>query len=272
MEVRDICSCKTAFYNNDVEGAPRALILLVHGLGEHAGRYRAWADRFNERGISFRSFDLPGHGQSAGKRGVMPPLEMVYDMIDNILEGISADLDGVPLFIYGHSLGGGLVLNYLIRRKPQVRGAVVTSPWVRLAQEPPRAKVLLASLAKKLMPGMTQPSGLNINSLSRDREVVAMYKSDPLVHGMISAGLFASMSDAAGETLSRASEISCPLLLAHGRDDMVTSSSGSVEVAGAAPMATLKLWEGGYHELHNDLIKDEHFDFIAEWIDTLLLP
>lgn len=270
MELKDICSCKTAFYNNDVDGGPRALVLLVHGLGEHAGRYRAWAERFNKAGISFRSFDLPGHGQSAGRRGVMPPLEKVYDMLDRILEGISADLDGVPLFIYGHSLGGGLVLNYLIRRKPEVRGAIVTSPWVRLTEEPPRAKVLLASLAKRLMPNMTQPSGLNINSLSRDREVAGLYRSDPLVHGMISAGLFASMNDAAEETLARASEISCPLLLAHGRDDMITSPSGSVEVAGSAPSAILKLWEGGYHELHNDLIRDEHFDFIIEWIDTLL--
>ncbi|MCI0523615.1 MAG: lysophospholipase [Bacteroidales bacterium] len=270
MEVRDICSCKTAFYNNDVESNPKALILLVHGIGEHAGRYRTWAERFNRAGISFRSFDLPGHGQSAGRRGVMPPLEKIYDMFDTVIEGISADIDGVPLFLYGHSLGGGLVLNYIIRRKPSVRGAIVTSPWVRLAEEPPKLKVLLASVAKKLMPGMTQPSGLNINSLSRDREVVALYKSDPLVHGMISAGLFASMTDAAAETLARASEIGCPLLLAHGRDDMITSPSGSVEVAGSAPVATLKLWDGGYHELHNDHLRDEHFDFIIEWIDTLL--
>lgn len=270
MEVVDICSCKTAFYNNDVEGNPRALILLVHGLGEHAGRYKTWAERFNKSGISFRSFDLPGHGQSDGRRGVLPPFEKVYDLIDSIIDGITADLDGVPFFLYGHSLGGGLVLNYIIRRKPSLRGAIVTSPWIRLAEEPPRIKVLLASVAKKVMPGMTQPSGLNVNNLSHDKDVVALYKNDPLVHGMISAGLFASMTDAAAETLARASEISCPLLLAHGRDDMICSPSGSVEVAGSAPLATLKLWDGGYHELHNDLMKEEHFEFITEWIDTLL--
>jgi len=270
MELKDICNCKIAFYNYDVEVDPKALILLVHGFGEHAGRYRAWAERFNKAGISFRSFDLPGHGQSAGRRGVMPPFEEVYDMIDNIIDGITADIDGMPFFLYGHSLGGGLVLNYIIRRKPSLRGAIVTSPWLRLTETPPRIKLILASLTKKLMPGFTQPSGLKVNYLSHDREVIALYNSDPLVHGMISAGLYGSVNDAAAETLARASEISCPLLLAHGRDDMIISPSGSVEVAGSAQFATLKLWEGGYHELHNDLIKDEHFDFIIEWIDTLL--
>jgi alpha-beta hydrolase superfamily lysophospholipase len=78
------------------------------------------------------------------------------------------------------------------------------------------------------------------------------------------------MSDAAEETLSRAGEITVPLLLAHGRNDMITSPSGSVRVADAAPKATLKLWDEGYHELHNDLLKDDHFDFITEWMDTLI--
>ena len=78
------------------------------------------------------------------------------------------------------------------------------------------------------------------------------------------------MNDAAADTLARASEITVPLLLAHGRNDMVTSPAGSMQVAEAAPRATLKLWDEGYHELHNDLLKEEHFDFITEWIDTLL--
>jgi alpha-beta hydrolase superfamily lysophospholipase len=270
MEIKEKCCGRIAFYDNDVEGTPKALILLVHGLGEHAGRYKEWAQRFNNVGISFRSFDLPGHGNSAGKRGVMPPLDIIYNMFDDIIDGISADLDGVPLFLYGHSMGGGLVLNYLIERKPSVRGAIVTSPWIRLTEEPPKSKLLLATIAKKIMPGLTQPSGLNSDSLSHDPEVVAAYRNDPLVHGMISAGLFASMTAAAAETLERASEISIPILLAHGRDDMATSPAGSVDVAGSTPLATLKLWEGGYHELHNDLVKDEHFTFIIEWIETLL--
>jgi alpha-beta hydrolase superfamily lysophospholipase len=270
MELRDYPSGKTAFYGFGAPENLRAAILLVHGLGEHSGRYEGWAARFCERGVAVLAFDLPGHGRSQGRWGVIPSPEKVYDTIDTLLREMKEAFPGIPLFLYGHSLGGGIVLNYLIRRKPDLKGAIVTSPWVILSETPPPFKVLLANVAGSLMPGMTQPSGLKTEYLSRDAEVVKAYRNDPLVHGLISAGLYRWMTTAAEETMARASEIAVPLLLAHGRDDMITSPSGSVRVAGSAPQATLKLWEGGYHELHNDPVKEEHFDFITEWMDTLL--
>jgi alpha-beta hydrolase superfamily lysophospholipase len=270
MELRNLPSGKTAFYSFDAPGDPRAIIVLVHGLGEHAGRYAGWAARFNEKGVTLLAFDLPGHGRTPGRWGVVPSPEKVYDTIDEIIRETTGSLPGVPVFIYGHSLGGGIVLNYLIRRKPSVTGAIVTSPWVILSETPPAFKVFLAKMAGTLMPGMTQSSGLKTEYLSRDPEVVNAYRHDPLVHGQISAGLYLWMTGAAGETLARAGEITVPLLLAHGRNDMITSPSGSVQVAGSAPRSTLKLWDEGYHELHNDLLKEEHFEFIIEWMDTLL--
>jgi alpha-beta hydrolase superfamily lysophospholipase len=270
MEIKHYPSGNTAIYDFNASGEPKAAILLIHGLGEHAGRYRAWAARFNERGVAIRAFDLPGHGHSEGKRGVIASPEKVYDTIGRISEEMVSEFPGVPFFLYGHSLGGGIVLNYLIRRRPILTGAIVTSPWVFLTESPSKTKVLMAELLKKLMPGLALDSGLKTEYLSRDPEEVALYRKDPLVHGQISTGLYGWITDTAAETLSRASEITVPLLIAHGRDDMITSPSGSLQVAGAAPGATLKLWEGGYHELHNDLIRDEHFDFITEWIDTLI--
>lgn len=270
MEIKHYPSGDTALYNFSTSEAPKAVILLVHGLGEHAGRYAGWAARFNERGVALRAFDLPGHGHSEGKRGVIASPEKVYDTIGKISESLISEFPGAPLFIYGHSLGGSIVLNYLIRRRPELTGAIVTSPWLLLSESPAKVKVLIANVAKKLMPGVAQPSGLKTEFLSRDPEVVDAYRKDPLVHGQISAGLYGWVTDSAAETLSRASEITIPLLIAHGRSDMIISPSGSLQVAGSAPKATLKLWEGGYHELHNDLLKDEHFDFITEWIDTLI--
>ena len=270
MDIREICSEKIAVYSHDSVDAPRAAILMIHGLGEHAGRYNVWAERFNKAGIVFRAFDLPGHGLSGGKRGVMPEFSKVFSIIENLIEGLKNDFPGVPVFLYGHSLGGGLLLNMLIHVKPEVTGAIVTSPTIRLSEEPPLFKVWLASISKKIMPGMTQQSGLKTEYLSHDPEVVAAYRHDPLVHGFISAGLFASMTEAGEETLRRASEIKMPLLLTHGRDDLITSPSGTIEVAGIVPSATLKLWDGAYHEVHNDTMKAEHFEFICEWIDTLL--
>lgn len=270
MEFKDYPSGKTALYTFDATEVPVAVILLIHGLGEHSGRYVDWAARFNERGVTLRAFDLPGHGHSDGRRGVIPSPEKLYDTIDTVIRGIKAEFPDVPLFLYGHSLGGGIVLNYLIRRKPFVTGAIVTSPWVFLSETPAKLKMLMVYVAKKLMPGMTQASGLMTEFLSRDPAVVTAYRNDPLVHSQISAGLYGWMTDAASETLVRASEIKVPLLLAHGRDDLITSPSGSVQVAEIAPRATLKLWDEGYHELHNDLLKEEHFDFITGWMDTLL--
>ncbi len=270
MEYKDLPSGKTALYSFDASEAPVAVILLVHGLGEHSSRYAGWAARFNERGVAVRAFDLPGHGLSEGRRGVIPFPEKVYDTVDAILGSIRDEFPGVPVFLYGHSLGGGIVLNYLVRRKPELTGAIVTSPWLFLTETPPKAKVIVASLAGRLFPGMTQPSGLKTQYLSRDPEVVEAYRTDPLVHGQISAGLYRWVNDAAAETLARAAEITIPLLLVHGRDDMIISPASSVQVAEAAPRATLKLWDKGYHELHNDLLREEHFDLIAGWIDTLL--
>jgi alpha-beta hydrolase superfamily lysophospholipase len=217
-----------------------------------------------------RAFDLPGHGQSEGRRGMMPPFDVLFDTIDIIIKEIAAELPGIPLLIYGHSLGGGIVLDYLIRRKPSLTGAIATSPWIKLAFEPPKFKQLLASVASRIMPGMTQSSGLITEDLSRDPLVVEAYRNDPLVHGIISGGIFSSITDAGKEILGRASEITLPLLLVHGRHDMITSAAATMEVAAAAPGATLKLWDGGYHELHNDLLREDHFEFIIEWIDTLL--
>jgi alpha-beta hydrolase superfamily lysophospholipase len=270
MEIKNYPSGKTAIYRFDTDDTPGAVILLVHGFGEYAGRYKTWASRFNDTGISVRSFDLPGHGLSEGRRGSMPPPDVIYDTIDTIRSEIVTEMPGVPLIVYGHSLGGLIVLGYLINRKPEVHGAIVTSPWIRLAFEPPKMKELLANIAGKIMPGLTQSSGLKTEYLSRDSEVVAAYRSDPLVHGLISAGMYLAIKDAAKEVLARASEINVPLLLVHGRGDMITSPSGSVDVAAAAPKSTLKLWDGGYHELLNDLIRDEHFDFLVDWINTLL--
>ncbi len=270
MEQRNFPAGRTAFYRYDLSGQPRAVILLVHGLGEHAGRYEGWSARFNDNGMALYSFDLPGHGLSEGRRGVIPSPDKVFDTISEISGEINTSFPGVPLFLYGHSLGGGLILSYLVQRRPDVAGAVVTSPWVILSDDPPAIKILLARVAGWLMPGLVQSSGLKSSHLSRDPEVVEQYRNDPLVHGKISAALYNRMSKAAAATLERAGEITVPLLLVHGRNDKITSSSGSVMVAEAAPKATLKLWDEGYHELHNDPLKEEHFRFIVGWIETLI--
>jgi acylglycerol lipase len=185
----------------------KAVIIMVHGLGEHIQRYAYWAELFKKEGIGFLGVDLPGHGRSDGRRGNIKSYSVTDEMIDILLKSCKQTFPGCRIYIYGHSLGGGIVLDYLIRKKPKLKGAIVTSPWLRLSFEPPKSKMRLASVMKYLIPGMVQPSGLNVNHISQDEKIVEKYKNDPLVHGKISVSLFVDAMSAAEHSLSHVSEL-----------------------------------------------------------------
>ena len=246
----------------------RAVILMVHGLGEHIQRYNYWADLFKKEGIGFAGLDLPGHGRSEGRRGNIKSYAVLEEMIDILLTSCRKTFPGVPVFIYGHSLGGGIVLDYLIRKNPKVKGAIVTSPWLRLSFEPSRIKLIMASVMKYLLPGLIQPSGLHVSHISHDQKVVEKYNTDPLVHGKISVSLFYGAMMAAKYSLNHASELKVPTLILHGSNDLICSPEGSREFAAKTTMAELKIWDGGYHELHNEPFKEEVFLYIMKWINN----
>jgi alpha-beta hydrolase superfamily lysophospholipase len=247
----------------------RAVIIFVHGLGEHIGRYNSWAVKFNNERIGFTGVDLPGHGRSEGRLGNIRSYSDTDEMIDILLESALKMFPGIPLFLYGHSLGGGIVLDYILRKNPRVKGAIVTSPWLKLSYEPTRIKVILASVMKSILPGFIQPSGLIIDHMSHDKEVVKQYKADPLVHDKISVSLFHNAMTAGARSLVHASDLKLPLLLMHGSDDLICSPEGSREFASNTDKAELKIWDGGYHELHNEPFRDEVFAYIMSWINKL---
>jgi len=245
----------------------RAVIILVHGLGEHVKRYTHWIDMFAAKGIGFLGVDLPGHGQSDGKRGNIRNYSITNEMLDIMISEYKKTFPGIPVFLYGHSLGGGIVLEFILRRKPEITGAIITSPWLRLSMEPNRTRLLLARTLKNLFPSLIQPSGLIVSHISHDKVVVDNYISDPLVHDKISVSLFHSAVSAAGYSLNNAGDLKVPVLLVHGSDDLITSPEGSREFASKTKMAEFKLWDGGYHELHNEPFKDEVFSYIVKWIE-----
>jgi len=244
----------------------KAVVLFVHGLGEHIQRYLYLADLFKKEGIGFTGVDLPGHGRSEGRRGNIKSYALLDEMLDILLNSCHHTFPGCPVYIYGHSLGGGIVLDYLLRKKPRIRGAIVTSPWLLLSKNPPKGKMLLASVMKILAPGLVQDSGLETRYISHDKDAVDKYISDPLVHGKISVRLFAGAMAAAEHALEHAGELKTPTLLMHGIDDMITSPEGSSEFAGKSSQVELKLWERGYHELHNETFKEDVFKYIMNWI------
>ncbi|HVN56826.1 MAG TPA: lysophospholipase [Bacteroidales bacterium] len=244
----------------------KAGVILVHGLGEHIGRYDELVGKLSMVNIAFMAVDLPGHGKSDGKRGCISNFGPIHEMIDTLSAEFRKTFPGKPLFLYGHSLGGGMALEYLASTKSAFTGAVVTSPWVKLSFEPAKFKVALASVMKNILPSLVQPSGLVVNHISHDASVVEKYCRDPLVHDKISVSLFHSAMSAGNFILSNAGSISIPVLIMHGAGDMITSPAGSREVAAMSDKFHLKIWEGGYHELHNETFRDEVYRYITDWL------
>jgi alpha-beta hydrolase superfamily lysophospholipase len=246
----------------------RAFIIFVHGLGEHMLRYTGWAEEFVRNGIGFEGVDLPGHGRSDGKKGHIRNYSLTDEMIEKLLDEFRKSDPGIPVFLYGHSLGGGLVLDYLVRKNPSFTGAIVTSPWLKLSFEPDEAKIKLAGVIKNILPGLVQRSGLVVEHISHNISVVEAYKNDPLVHGKISVSLFHSAMSAASNALRNAGHLKIPVLLLHGSDDQICSPKGTREFASATSLAEFMLWNGGYHELHNEPFRDEVFKHILVWINS----
>ena len=246
----------------------KAVVCLVHGMGEHSGRYTHVAAQITEKGYSLISFDLRGHGQSEGPRGHTPSYEALLQDISSLLEVVNKQFPQLPSFLYGHSLGGNLILNHVLRCQPHLKGVIATDPWLRLAFEPPRFQIILAQITNCIWPSFSQKSGLNTKFLSRDSEVVYTYENDPLVHDHISSRMFIGIYQSGYWALEHASEFSLPLLLMHGGDDKIISVKASHEFAGKiTENCTLKIWDGLYHEIHNEPKKKEVFKFLIGWLD-----
>ncbi|MCX6278153.1 MAG: lysophospholipase [Bacteroidetes bacterium] len=252
------------------DGEPRGVIVLIHGLSEHAGRYSYVGAFFAESGYTMIVADLRGHGMSFGKRGHFPSIARVMDDITLFIEEARKRHPGLPLFLYGHSMGGNFVLNYLIRNQPEVAAAVVTSPWLRLAFAPLRYKIILATIVNKVFPSMTQPDGVIPSLLSHDEEVCRKYIADPLVHSMISVRSYLEISLAGEYALKHAHKVASPLLLMHGDGDSLTSFAATEEFSkNLTCKHTFKPWKGLFHELHNEVEKETVLSFIKEWIYTI---
>ena len=251
------------------EAAPAAVVCLVHGLGEHGGRYVHMADFLTRHGYTVFALDLRGHGKSDGKRGHAPAYETLLDDIAVFLQQASKQFAGVPLVLYGHSLGGGLVLNYGLRRKPALAGVVATGPALRLSFAPSPVTVALGKVLYKVAPSMLIANGLDLKGLSHDPAVAAAYRADPLVHDRISARLGMDFIDAGAWALAHAGEWTLPLLLMHGGDDPLCSADGSREFAAkAGDHCTLRVWDGLYHEIHNEPEQQQVFAVVLQWLQA----
>ena len=241
----------------------------MHGLGEHSGRYTHLAAFLNQAGYVLLSFDLRGHGKSEGQRGHAPSYEALLNEVSHLLEEAAQRYPDRPRFLYGHSLGGNLVIGYALRRRPQLAGVIATGPLLRPAFEPPAWKMTLGKIMYSLWPTLSMSNEIDRQGLSRDPEVVRAYNGDPLVHDRVSARLGMDMLEAGLWALEHAAEFPLPLLLMHGSADHITSAQASREFAAqAGDRCTLKIWDGFYHEIHNEPEQGQVFRYLVEWLTS----
>jgi len=246
----------------------------VHGLGEHTGRYLHVGKILTDAGYALVGFDLRGHGKSGGPRGHFPSLNAVMQDIRQFSKFLVQRYPDIPHFLYGHSLGGLLSLAYALQYPAGLNGVIVTGAALRSSLQEQKNKIAMVNLLGSLLPKITVPSGLDATTISCDADVVQKYINDPLVHDKTSLGLGKSSLNAIDLCFAHAKEFAPPLLIMHGTDDKLTYPSGSEDFAKLATETnkdvTLKLWDGLYHEIHNEPEKAEVFKVMIEWIEKHL--
>lgn len=250
------------------DGTPRAHLALVHGFGEHCSRYDHVGRAMSAAGIAVHAFDQRGFGRSPGRRAYIAEYEPLLRDLDAFLELVRGRAGDLPLFIMGHSMGGQVIALHYLTRKPPVAGIVFSSAFLQFADDVPKALVALSGIVGTLLPWLPV-SKVETIDISRDPEVVRAADADPLsFHGRVLARTGAQFKFAIDHIQARLEEFDKPMYVLHGTDDKLIPVRSSRELYARAGSAdkTLKIYEGGYHELWNDLCKDEAIQGIIDWL------
>lgn len=248
---------------------PRAVVLIVHGLGEHAGRYDHVAKRLNRWGFAVRGFDQYGHGESGGKRGALPSNNRLIDDLADIVDSAKLRMHtSCPLILLGHSMGGLVAGLFVARGIRPVDALVMSSPVL----DPGLSgfQKLLVAVLPKIAPDLRVSNALDISKISHDPDVVSAYKADKLVHDRISARLANFIADGGPEMQAAASTWKTPTLLMFAGQDKLVAPAGSRAFAANAPKQTVtaQCFEPLYHEIFNELNADPVFAALKAWLDA----
>ena len=244
---------------------------MMHGMGEHINRYNHVAEMFNKNGYAVLGCDQRGHGKSGGQKGHYPDFEIFMNDVDALLQQASIHYPNAKQILYGHSMGGNLVANYLLRRQPKITGAILSSPYLKLAFQPPAWKLFMGRLLKGIFPTLSMPTGLDVEAISRDKNEVEKYIKDSLNHDKVSAKMGIEMMETGEWAIEHANELRVPTLIYHGTDDRLTSAKGSAEFAkNAENYAEFVKLDGLYHETHNEPEKEKVFETVIEFCDRVV--
>ena len=251
------------------DGEAKALILLVHGAGEHSARYQRLASFFTGHGYAVAALDHPGHGKSEGRYGHVERFEDFLATLEIYQRQVSKDFPGLPQIMIGHSMGGLISVLYLLRHQQTLAGCILSGPAIKTDIEPGFAQLLVIRCLSLLAPGVGVLQ-LDANGVSRDPQVVADYVNDPLVnHGKMSARMVAELFGAMHRAQAEAGTITLPLLLLHGAEDAMASAEGSrfLYEQVSSTDKNLEIFPGLYHEIFNEPEQEAIFADMLEWCD-----
>jgi alpha-beta hydrolase superfamily lysophospholipase len=246
----------------------RGIVLVVHGLGEHAGRYDQLARALNEWGFAVRGYDQYGHGESTGVRGTLPHPNRLLDDLADLVESARVRHPGLPLILLGHSLGGLVAASFVARTLLAVDALVLSSPALATRLNP--VQKMLMAVVPRIAPNLTMSNGLQPEYLSHDPEVVQAYRNDPLVHDRISGRFARFIADEGVLVRSRAVAWKMPTLLMYAGDDHLVDPAGSQAFASAAPaqLVTARRFDGLYHEIFNERASEPVYDCLRQWLNA----
>lgn len=246
---------------------PSAIIIVIHGFGEHSSRYSThFAEFYTNANIGILTFDLPGHGRSYGKKGHIEEPSVLLEIIDQLIKETKEKYTRTPVFLYGHSFGGEVTLWYSLVRTPPINGVIVTAPLIGPKDAVPPLKLLLCKIMDKIIPPFSLNNGINVNLLSRDAEVVKRYIYDPLVHKKISAKSGMLVINRGQWILEHSQDNKNKMLVMVGAAEGVVNKEAIDKFCGSAPNITYKIWPNLFHELHNEPEKQDIFEYTLDWI------
>jgi alpha-beta hydrolase superfamily lysophospholipase len=246
---------------------PVAVIILVHGGGDHSGRHTNVVNYFVQRQYAIYAFDLRGHGHSPGQRGHINTWNEFREDFAAFKKIVRQEQPDLPVIIYGHSLGGVITLDYCLRNPQGLSGLICSSPAIG---ELGIAAILwqIARILDRIWPSCPLKTGLDISKLSRDPDVEKAAKADPLYHSKATPRFGMQVKKTVEKIHSNARDLSLPLLIVHGTDDEIASIEGSRKFFNNVtyPDKDFREYKGGFHELHNDINKEQVLTDIDQWL------
>ncbi|MET4047568.1 lysophospholipase [Rhodococcus sp. 1163] len=247
---------------------PSAILVLSHGLGEHAGRYHHVIERLGTLGLVVYAPDHRGHGRSGGKRLELKKWSDFVDDLHEVFRIAGAAYPGTRSFLLGHSMGGAIALSYALEYQDELDALMLSAPAVVLGDSTPKILIPIGKILGKIAPSLPVQE-LDSAAVSRDPAVVAAYNADPLVyHGKIPAGLASGLVGAMESYPARLHTLTLPVLLQHGSADKLADISGSRSIAESAGSTdlTLEVYDGLYHEIFNEPEHDRVLDDLIAWL------